>query len=74
MRSPWCLVLSVMHYPAERVWTLLLLSWPGQCGCAASAPLHRGILWLGFCFSWAQHNMARDAELGKGNTVVEFVY
>lgn len=60
MRCSWCPALSVMHCPAEKGgYCGATASWLRNWGFsaplqyAASAPLHRGVLWLGFCFSWA---------------------
>lgn len=62
MRCSWCPVPCVMHCPTERVGTLLLVSWLGKCGCAATAPLYRSVQGLGFGFLWAWYKAARDGE------------
>lgn len=70
MRCSWCPVLCVMHCPTERDGTLLLVSWLGKCGCAASAPLHRAWLWLLMGSVKRPEMVSRE----MGDTVVEFVY
>lgn len=74
MRCSWCPVLSNEHYPAERAGAVQPLPWLGTCGCAASAPLHRGVPWLASASHGLHIKRKEKLNWEVGDTVVEFVY